>query len=186
MRYMEEWEAAIERTKRYDLTVPSHEIEPQAKYLTKDVHERFPYVVRDAFGDLGYDDVVAQCMSIHYRLMPVLERLLGCPVLFTIGWVDDGTTKGMFRFDEEFIQEKLERPKLTPGGQANLHAWLTLPSMEVIDVALVTTIVVLKKLKEGHGGVLAGPADEFKGFAYKPMLVGTDFLKKTGMLFEFN
>lgn len=186
MGYNEEWKSAIERSERYGLVVPKQTGVAQQRYLTKEIHDRFPDVVRDAFGNLGYEDVVAQCMSIHYRLLPVMEDLLGCPVFFTIGWVDDGTERGMFRFGEEFIQDKLQKPSATLGGQTNLHAWLTLPSMEVIDVSLVTTIVVVQDLKKGHGGVLAGPADDFKGFAYKPMLVGDDFLRKAGMLFEFN
>lgn len=186
MGYKEEWQDALERTKRYGLNVPADAYQQQQqKYLTKEVHDRFPYVVRDAFGNLEYEDIVAQCMAIHYRLAPVMEDLLKCPVFFTIGWIDDGSEQGMFRFGEEFIQEHLNAPKTTVGGQANLHAWLTLPSMEVIDISLVTTIVVLQKLDKGHGGVLAGPADDFNGFAYKPMLVGTDFLRKAGMLWEF-
>lgn len=185
--YREEWLEAIERTKHYGLNLPEDAARlNQQRYLTKEVHDRFPYVVRDAFGNLGYEDIVAQCMSIHYRLAPVMEELLKCPVFFTIGWIDDGSDRGMFRFGDEFIQEHLAAPKKTIGGQANLHAWLTLPSMEVIDVALVTTIAVLQKLDKGHGGVIAQPADDLKGFAYKPMLVGTDFLRKAGMLWEFN
>ncbi|EUB84138.1 hypothetical protein [Pseudomonas sp. GM30] len=184
MGYNEEWKAAVERSERYGLAVPMQADVTQQRYLTKEVYDRFPYVVSDAFGDLGYEDVVAQCMSIHYRLLPVIEDLLECPVFFTIGWVDDGSEKGMFRFDEDFIQDRLQKPSVALGGETNLHAWLTLPSMEVIDVSLVTTIAVVQKLEKGHGGVLAGPADDFKGFAYKPMLVGIDFLKRAGMLFE--
>lgn len=184
--YKDEWQDALMRTTRFGLNLPENaNLQTQTKYLTQEIHDRFPYVVRDAFGDLEYEDVVAQCMAIHYRLGPVMEDLLKCPVFLTIGWVDDCTERGMFRFGEKFIRERLEAPK-SVGGQANLHAWLTLPSMEVIDVSLVTTIAVVQKLDKGHGGVLAGPADNFKGFAYKPMLVGDDFLRQAGMLWEFS
>ncbi|HCB1767018.1 TPA: hypothetical protein MYP38_004857 [Citrobacter braakii] len=57
--------------------------------------------------------------------------------------------------------------------------------MEVIDVALATTIAVVQKLPQGHGAVLAKHADELRGMAYKPMLVGPDFLRKSGLLIEW-
>lgn len=119
-----------------------------------------------------------------YRWYRVMEQWLGCPVLYTIGWVDDGTEKGMFKFDDAFIADKLNNGHA--GGTVNIHAWLTLPSMEVIDVALITSIAVLQKLPEGHGGVLAQHPDELKGMAYKPMLVGPDFLRKSGILKEWS
>ncbi len=183
MSYANEWAAAIERSKRFCLEVPSHEVQPAQRYLTDARHAEFPYVVQRGLGNLDFPDVVAQCMSIHYRLVPVLEKWLGCPVLYTIGWVDDGTDKGMFKFDDAFVADKLQNGHSS--STANIHAWLTLPSMEVIDVALVTTLAVLKGWKEGHGAVLAKHADEITGMAYKPMLVGPDFLRKSGLLVEW-
>lgn len=183
MSYATEWAAAVERSKKFGLEVPPHEVQPKHRYLTDSRQAEFPYVVQRGLGDLDYPDVVAQCMSIHYRLAPVLEKWLGCPVLYTIGWVDDGTEKGMFKFDDSFVAEKLKNGH--SGSTANIHAWLTLPSMEVIDVALATTIAVVQKLPQGHGAVLAKHADELRGMAYKPMLVGPDFLRKTGLLVEW-
>ena len=66
-----------------------------------------------------------------------------------------------------------------------MYAWLTLPSLEVIDVALVTSLAVLNGWDEGHGAVLAKHADEVTGMAYKPMLIGPDFLRKTGLMVEW-
>lgn len=183
MSYATEWAAAIERSKKFGLEVPPHEVQPAHRYLTDARHAEFPYVVQRGLGDLDFPDVVAQCMSIHYRLVPVLQEWLGCPVLYTIGWVDDGTDKGMFKFDDAFVADKLQNGH--SGSTANIHAWLTLPSMEVIDVALATTIAVVQKLPQGHGAVLAKHADELRGMAYKPMLVGPDFLRKTGLLVEW-
>lgn len=182
-KYAAEWAAAIERSKRFNLTVPTHELKPTHRYLNDARHAEFPYVVQKGLGDLDFPDVVAQCLSLHYRLVPVLEAWLGCPVLYTLGWVDDGTDKGMFKFDEPFIAEKLQSGHV--GGTVNMHAWLTLPSLEVIDVALVTSLAVLNGWDEGHGAVLAKHADEVTGMAYKPMLIGTDFLRKTGLMVEW-
>jgi len=182
--YTSEWAAAVERTKSFGLQVPAHDNQPGHTYLTDKRQAEFPFVVQRGLGDLGFSDVVGQCMAIHYRLAPFMQTWLGCPVLYTIGWIDDGTETGMFKFDDAFIAEKLKNGHA--GGTANLHAWLTLPSMEVIDLAIATSIAVVKKMPEGYGRVLARHADGLDGMAYKPMLVGHDFLRRTGLLIEWN
>ena len=178
-KYATEWAAAVARTKRFGLDVPTHLIEPERRYLTDQRHAEFPKVIRRDLGDLNLSDLLMQCMSIHYRLLPVLEKWLECPVLYTIGWVDDGTDTGMFKFDDGFIADKLEKGHT--GSTINIHAWLTLPSMEVIDLALTTALAHMHGLREGHGEAIAGHADELTNMTYKPMLVGHDFLRKTGL-----
>ncbi len=152
------------------------------RYLTSERHAQFPYVIRSALGELSVDEVVGQCMAINIRLRPVLEEWLRCPVYYTIGWVDVDAGEPLFKFDDAFIREKLANGH--SGSHIGLHAWLTLPSLEVIDISLPTSFAVLQNLKEGHGSVIAGPPDGLKGFAYRPMLVGDDFLRKTGILIE--
>ena len=183
MSYVNEWQAAVERTMRFELAVPPHQIDTARRWFDNKALNEFPFIIRDSLGDLGFEDVVAQCLSIHYRLVPVIEEWLGCPALFTLGWVDTGTESGMFRFDEVFIAEKLKSGH--SGGSVNMHAWLTLPSMEIIDVSLATSIGVFQKRPEMYGMAITKYADELRGMAYKPMLVGEDFLRKTGLLLEW-
>jgi len=183
MSYAQEWAIAVERSERFNLTVPAHQIEPERRWFDDKALAQFPYIVRDGLGDLGFEDVVAQCLAIHYRMIPVVQHWLGCPVLFTLGWIDTGTERGMFRFDEAFVAEKLRRGHL--GSTVNMHAWLTLPSMEIIDVSLATSMGIAQNRPEMHGMAITRHADELKGMAYKPMLVGEDFLRKTGLMVEW-
>lgn len=180
--YAADWAAALERTARFGLAVPAQPAPTEERYLTAARHAEFPYVVRRAMGELEARDIVGQCMAIHIRLRSVLEEWLGCAAHFTIGWVDVDAGMPLFKFDDTFIADKLASGH--PGGQIGLHAWITLPTMEVIDMSLPTTFAVVQNLKEGHGSVIASRADELKGFAYRPMLVGDDFLRKTGILIE--
>lgn len=180
--YTEEFNLAIARSQKFDLHVPDYEIQPSCRFLDSKAQAEFPYVVRDGLGDLDFKDVVAQCLAIHYRMVDVISNWLGCGVFYTIGWVDDMTPRGMFRFDEQFIKSKIETRHT--GGSVNIHAWLTLPSMEIIDVSLSTSIGFFQNDPKMFGRVIARHPDELKGMAYKPMLVGEDFLRKTGLLIE--
>ena len=101
-------------------------------------------------------------------------------VSLTLGWIDDGTDHGIFRFDDAFISKSL-----TAGHHAadiNVHAWLTLPSMEIVDASLLTTIALVQGIPERLGSVLLKQADEVVGMTYRPMLVGHEFLIGAGLL----
>jgi len=180
--YLQEWSQATERTIRLGLTAPNHQVNQNVQLLTENRLKEFGSIVANSLGELSPDDLVAQCISIHFQLLHAIEDWLQCPVIYTIGWIDDGSDKGMFKFDETFIIDKLKNG--CTSGTVSIHAWLTLPSLEVIDVTLATSISRINNITEGYGGVIAQRADLLKGMAYKPMLVGIDFLKKSGLLIE--
>ena len=54
--------------------------------------------------------------------------------------------------------------------------------MEIIDVALATTMGKVQNRPDMYGLVISKKADDLEGMAYKPMLVGDDFLLKSGLL----
>ncbi|WP_165841893.1 hypothetical protein [Paraburkholderia unamae] len=183
MSYAHEFAAAVTRSKEFGLLAPQFELETTRRWFDANRLARFPYVMRDGLGELGIEDLMSQCMSIHYRMRSVVQDWLDCPVMYTLGWIDDGTAHGMFKFDDAFITKMLRIGH--NGGTVNLHAWLTLPSMEIIDVSLATTMGIAQKRPEMLGLTIIRPADELTGMAYKPMLVGDDFLRKTGLLIEW-
>ncbi|WP_227105214.1 hypothetical protein [Chromobacterium rhizoryzae] len=174
---------AQQRTIRFGLTCP--EISSTCeRLLTPERHEQFPYAVRDAVGDLGLEAVVAQCLSLHWRLKEPLEEFFGVPILYTIGYVHTPPSY-MFRQSESDLLRLLQTG--IQGPQLNIHAWLTLPSAEIIDLSLPTSFAVVNKMKDGLGGVIAAHADELNhGLRYHPMLLGEDYLRRIGALVEFN
>lgn len=66
-------------------------------------------------------------------------------------------------------------------SSANLHAWLTLPSMEIIDMIFPTSYGVINNKKPSElGGVIIKHASELTGgMSYHPMIIGTEFLEKS-------
>ncbi|RIY05224.1 hypothetical protein D0T11_20755 [Hymenobacter rubripertinctus] len=112
--------------------------------------------------------------------MSAVSRWLGCEVFYTLGWVDDETENGLFYFDEVFIRDVI-RTKYSKNTM-KIHAWLTLPSLEIIDITLFTTLAFAKKQPTMLGRVITRHPDYIQGMAYKPMLVGDDFLRQTGVL----
>ena len=181
MSYSREFQKALERTAHFDLAPPQYVSEVSGRIMSDERIQNLNRVLAPVFSQLvSYEQMVGQCMSLHLKTRPVLEAWLGCPVYYTLGWIDDGTAKGLFKFDDATIADKLAN-----GHQdttINIHAWLTLPSMEIIDLTLSTSFSILQGLKKGEGGVIVKKADDITGFTYKPMLVGEMYLSKIGVL----
>jgi hypothetical protein len=189
-KYQSLFEDALTRTRDHGLRVPEVSYDP-TRLLTAEFHKQFPYRVRDAVGYVEPSELILQCLSIHYRLQDAMQGMLNTEVFFTIGWVGLGDTgkagkeTTLFEFDDDWIAESLKRGH-SGGPTAKLHAWLTLPSMEIIDLSIISSIATIHKMPEGLGGVIANHADELlNGVHYVPMLVGADFLRRTGLLSEF-
>lgn len=182
--YVNDWNLAIERTKKFGFSVsPAASKVVEKRYLKPEVLEKMPHMILKSCGEIGLAELVGQCMSIHHRLAPVISEFLECEATFTLGWVLNNTEE-LFKFDDVFIEETIKNGH--KNNRVNLHAWITLPSMEVIDFSLPTTIGYVKGKKEMYGATIASHPDEFtKGLKYKPMLLGDEYLQKTGLLVNF-
>lgn len=183
--YFKDLTAAWKRSKsfNFETTKPKH---CSTRYLTDQNMSRIIESIREEFGVLGPTDLVQQCFGLHFMLMELIQDVLSCPVYFTLGAVEIEKGKPfVFHLSEDDVKDLvrggLKRPDL------NLHAWLTLPSMEILDLSLPTSLNALLGWDNIEpGSVISGHADELSGdLRYHPLLVGEDFLRKIGALVEF-
>jgi hypothetical protein len=180
--YKQEFEIAVARTNKFNLKCPLV-VYSQAKVLTSENMGKFPLALRNTIGDVGVEELVAQCISIHHRLSDVIAGIFDVPCYLTIGYVE--TTDGFMFHQSEDDLEKILKNGIN-GSSLNIHAWLTFPTMEIMDLSLPTSYAIMKNNDNGLGGVIAAHADDLiDGLKYHPMLVGEDFLRKSGALIEF-
>ncbi|MFN3769419.1 MAG: hypothetical protein ACK4TD_13700 [Ectopseudomonas guguanensis] len=182
MAYIDEINESIARAARLGLNSPGFRA-TEGELLTQKVYQDIPYIVRDALGNVGAEEVAAQCLSYHMRLLPVLSDYFGTELTYTIGYVSMGK-ETLFEQSEDQMKALLATGIENP--QLQIHAWLTLPTCEIMDFTLPTTYAVVNKAKEGYGSVLAGHADRLlNNVQYRPMLLGEDYLRRIGALIEF-
>lgn len=181
--YHSEWRDAVRRTKKFRLHTPktANRKPHSVRYLSNDNIVKLAELYQQVIGTRRPEEVAGQCVSVHLETQEAISELLGCEVFFTLGWLFfSGTGTEWFKFDDCFIGNSLQNGL---EGEVSLHAWLTLPSMEIIDATLATSIAVVRNQPEGLGGLTCKHADELTGgVRYKPMLVGEDFLMKSGAL----
>ena len=137
-------------------------------------------IIVDLFRDKNSEYIFAQCFYMNIMLYEKVKAALSCYVIFTIGWIDDGTNDGMFKFTENDLLKNIENN--FQNNKAVMHAWLTLPSLEIIDITISTTQGVLSKKPDMIGRYIAKRADEIINMKYIPMIIGTDFVFKSGMV----
>ncbi|MHB0818453.1 hypothetical protein ACYCFK_09255 [Stutzerimonas stutzeri] len=183
MTYLNEINEAINRASRLGIKTPNFQ-PMEGELLNQKVFQDIPHIVRDAMGDATIEEVAAQCLSYHMRLLPILSDYFRTELTYTIGYISAGS-ETLFEQTEEqmaaLIKSGISQPQL------NIHAWLTLPTCEIMDFTLPTTFAVTNKTKEGYGSVLAGHADRLRhNVRYRPMLLGEDYLRKIGALVDFH
>lgn len=140
-------------------------------------------------------DFFSQCIRVNYLMRPILSDIILKPSMLTFGYVTEGNDS-FFKENDTFFQDCL---KNNPSDVVNIHAWLTLPSMEILDLTLCTTrlLALLKKKNlnkdefyekvtnsPDFGGIILGDGNNLLGtdVRYHPQVVGEDFMLKAGFV----
>jgi hypothetical protein len=132
--------------------------------------------------NLSKDDFFAKCFQINYLFIDKIKSFLKCDVFYTVGYI-------IMENDKIFYTPKDKLANFLTFGygsaKINLHAWLTLPTLEIIDLTFSTTYAILHKKPDMMGLVVTKhPSDLTGGLSYHPQIIGFEYFKKIGVLFE--
>ena len=177
--YEAELDEAIARTKLWGLACPDVSFNIQ-RYLTPAFIERIVKSAQRVTGHLRPSDIVGQCFAVHHFIKDAIEEDLGVPLLYTIGYVSFGSETAFYT-DLPELKALLSRGQIS--GPLRLHAWLTMPSHEILDLTFGTTFGAVHGIKEIIGNATFLHPSELKGTQrYRPQLVGTDYFHRIGAI----
>lgn len=178
--YHAKFQKAIKRTSKLGLILPKINFSDKI-YLTEEYQEQlFSGFANEIYST---NEINAQCMNFSYRAKEYFNTISDNNFMYTIGYVNYNNTL-MFKQTEKSLKYMLKNGIQSVDGSINIHVWLTLPSMEIIDLTLATTLSKVWNRPELKGRIFLRHADEFDGMEYVPLLVGDDFLRKTGALVD--
>jgi len=175
--YKHEFKSAMERTLQFGLSLPVVEFE-KSTVLTPDNWKKMNHIVEEYFSNLNVMDVATHCLPVHLDVMSLFHEH-NIPCVFTLGYVFHEGKKRHFMTESE-LKTICERG--VDGTTVNIHAWLTLPSMEVIDLTYWTTFSYATNNSERLGELVIQSDDEELEVVYHPLLIGEDWLYKSGIL----
>lgn len=172
---------ALDRTHSWGVKAPGFAKSSQPvldeqglQVLTKEVQEQL--------GHLDAEAVSQQCFAVTLFLKDQLEERLGVPLTYTLGYVEL-EKKPVFFTPEEELKAMIGTP--LHARPIQLHAWLTTPAYEIIDITLSTTYGIVNDAPECVGRVMAQHYSELTdGLVYHPQVIGDDFLGKIGAILE--
>ncbi len=183
MSYEASFLEAIKRSERFGFASPSTPAASpqllQREETQKTVHDLM-------VGYLGSPPeprrLIGNCLATHINLKHPLEAALGTETFFTLGYVQVGDSL-YHEFSERDIEAWLKH------GIPNLqefkgHAWLTLPSMEIVDFTFTATATSVWNRDTGEvcAGAIANHPTNLKGMQYHPVIVGDDVVSKIGAM----
>lgn len=173
---------ALERTKALGLPVPVFEPIP-TRLITPAKMEKAAARIGRHLQNIRPEHIAAQCFAINTAVVDVIAETFGVPAHITIGNVAaDG--HWFYKEDTSYLANLIDTG-ITLGKGLKLHAWITLPSHEIIDVTLPTTYAVVKGIPELLGGAMANHPTDLKGMTFEPLIVGGEFFRRIGAVAEF-
>ena len=79
----------------------------------------------------------SNCLGVHWHLRTHIEKIVNTQSILTIGKINFENGQKVFNFSQNDVLRWISNGIDDP-TKLNLHAWLTLPSMEIIDFGYVT------------------------------------------------
>lgn len=175
--YEGRFDRALKRSKSWGLA-PSGFVRTGERFVSEDNLRVFQQVTAAHLSHYRAQDVSQQCFAITAMLKTPLEEALGVPLAFTLGYVEYNGRNVFYSGTSELktmLKEGIRSPAL------NLHAWLTLPSHEVIDMTFGTTYGVVNEMPSVIGRMcFLHPDDMTADMQYHPQLIGWDYLERIG------
>lgn len=174
-QYKQEFSAACERTRR--LGYPTETISFNDKrFLVGDGLSQITATLQKLLGSTPPERVGNNCVKINEILHDYIEENKLFRAYFTIGYFHVGG-EYKFKFSETDLQQWLLNGHTGTAAGLNLHAWLTLESLELLDATLPTSVGLSTKDSRLLGGVITCRPSKLNGdLTFHPMVVGADII----------
>lgn len=179
--YLKRFIEADKRTKKFGLISPDLLIDTTTPLFSTKYSNDIPSLLNECIPNYTTEDLMGQCINVSYKMQLFVEKYFNTDVYLTFGYIMLGE-KEQFRFTESDIEKMLKGESKV---RLNIHTWLTFPNMEILDLTYITTYVFANDIEAPVNPFLFKPANSFNGMEYYPMLLGKDFLIKSGIMVEF-
>lgn len=131
--------------------------------------DRNDFALEDIIAQVTVDMLSRACLSVHIEQHAAIESLLDCEATLTIGSLE---YQGHHFYDMDSVDDA-RAPSVDDSGTTNMHVWLTLNTLEIVDLTWPTTMGGVPEDRTQIGKVIAGmPSKLPSGIVYHPMLVG--------------
>lgn len=180
--YENEFKSACERTCEWGLEIPHVKLSSES-VLSGDRDVNCLKVIQKISSQHTAEEISQQCFWYMYQVKDILENALASPLYYTLGYVQFNGNPVFYTPESELRNKMVTSVEVGEGF--NLHAWLTTPNMEIIDLTFGTTYSIVNNRPEVIGRCALQHYSAFdNNMIYHPQLIGNDYLKRIGTLIE--
>lgn len=126
-----------------------------------------------------FEQLANQCIAVHSLLLPEIAQHLGTSPILTLGFVCLGG-RPLFSFSSEHLRAWV-RDGAPDFHGADIHCWITLPSLEILDYTLGAAIYKKTRDPRVRGAMVALHCSQLRGMSYHPIVLGEDVLPRLGL-----
>jgi hypothetical protein len=176
---------AFENNRRLNLSVPS--FSPNSSFNSNDYKNDIQQVIQESIYTWPIEFIAHKCFPSAFEAQRILKEKMNIDSLFTLGSFSHKNDKVKIYY-ESFTKLKYRlRHKDYNTLKIPLHAWLTMDDYHIIDPSLLSTLKSQGQFPEldyRQFNFLNGltQANEENLYRYHPILVGDEFLFKTGFI----
>jgi len=183
--YRNAFDAAQQRARKLGVEVAPVQFSEHSYLADLDRLSGAGHVLAKYLRDNGLDvkDLAAQCWRANMEVKSLLEQHFGTPLTLTFGAIETSLGTIRFQMSEKELHSLVKNGLDLRAPVVNLHAWLTFPSMEILDITYLTSYGVVNDLPHLLGLVVSGQHGDLnpKNYIYHPLVVGEDFVRKAGL-----
>lgn len=181
MTYLNSFQEAVQRNIKLNLKKPEFELRND-RLLNNSATIEIENLFANYFNQFSEEYVLnaldKNCLSVHFFFQSMIDKILNTKSTLTFGsfhLFEDP----VFTLTELEVTNRLKSPSL---NKYKGHSWITLPTMEIIDISLPTTLSKASPdfVNMAYRSILKHPSD-LNGMTYTPMVLGKDFLEKSGL-----
>lgn len=183
--YSAAFSKAVHRTRSLGLEIDIPPTNSQSFMTDVEQLRTAGHVIRRYLADNGREvsDLAVQCWRANMEIKPLLEEFFETTLTLTFGAIETSPGTVRFAIGEKELRNLVRNGLNLSTPAVNLHAWLTFPSMEIIDITYLTSYGVVNDKPDLLGMVVTGmpgalnPVD----YTYHPLVLGEHFVAKAGL-----
>lgn len=181
MNYYTEFINAIERTENWGFDSGEIFLDKSTTFLDKNSHfellELFEWNYKGLFDEARMD-----CTNVSVNMLNLVRNHFCTDAFLTTGNL---SSDGISHFECSLDYLKSVACSNTPYPKLKVHMWITLSSGEVIDFTFFRSMAeALPRYEPMKSLIVTTPLLEDLQLIYSPMIVGSDFYRKTGNMFD--
>ena len=182
MEYYRQFIEAIERTKSWGFDSGDITLDRSTKYINENSHSELIKLFEwnyDGLSDLKKTD----CTNVSINMIELVKNLFSTDAYLTTGNLSSENGP-FFDCSIEYLKSLAKDLKFNP--KLKVHMWITLSSGEIVDFTFFRSMAwKYEHWKPMKSQILTSLIIDKLDLTYTPMIVGDDFYKRTGNLYQF-